>query len=63
MARPRLSDPGIAVRVRVRASDLDLLKQAAKDLGQTPSELYRRLLHEYLKEYMDANGISKPVGE
>lgn len=59
MARPRLSDPGIAVRVRIRESDLEVLKQAAKESDKTLSDLYREILQEFLKDYRDKNNISK----
>lgn len=59
MARPRLSDPGIAVRVRIRKSDLEVLKQAAKESDKTLSDLYREILQEFLKDYRDRNNISK----
>lgn len=60
MGRPRLSDPGVAVRIRVRSSALDLLKQAADERGTDLSSLCRSILNEYLKDYRDEKDIPRP---
>ena len=58
MGRPRLSDPGVAVRVRIRQSDLSLLQEIAKEQGNNISELYRSILADYLYDYKKARSMS-----